>query len=368
MVVQDIDRLFSAWAPKDIAWERDNIGLQVGNRKAPVSRILVCLDCTIPVVREAVRMKANLIISHHPLLFRPPRSITPENEAGATIQELIRNGINLYSAHTNLDFTKDGTSFALADMIGLEKVDFLHKTYKLQRKIVTFVPEQDVSRVRNAMAEAGAGVIGNYRYCSFSSKGSGSFKGSELSQPAVGTKNTLEIVPEIRLEVIADQRSVPSALAALKATHPYEEPAFDVYPLENIHQEYGIGIIGTLPRPVTAQAFLRRVKRGLKAKALRHTPPASARIQRVAACGGSGAELIDVAIASGADAFVTADVKYHDFHHAAGRILLIDAGHYETENPVVSTVVRFLKQEMKRRGSTVPVSATRVSTNPIHYI
>lgn len=368
MVVQDIDRLLSGWAPKDIAWERDNIGLQVGNPKAPVARILVCLDCTIPVVREAIRLKANLIISHHPLLFRPPKSITPRDETGATIQELVRNGINLYSAHTNLDFTRNGTSFALAEAIGLHKIDFLHKTYTLQRKIVTFVPEHAVADIRRAMAEAGAGIIGNYEHCSFTSQGSGSFKGNESSRPAVGANKKLEIVPEVRLEMIADRRTVPSVIAAMKAAHPYEEPAFDVYPLENIHQEYGYGIIGTLPRPQRVPAFLRNVKRGLKAGSLRHTTPLTTYIQRVAACGGSGAELIDAAIAAGAEAFITADVKYHDFHHAAGKILLIDAGHYETENPVVGTVVKFLKQELKRRGSGISVSATRVSTNPIHYI
>lgn len=368
MNVRDIDVVFSAWAPRDIAWERDNIGLQVGNPDATVSRILVCLDCTIPVVREATRKKANLIISHHPLLFRPPKSITTRDEIGATIQELVHRGINLYSAHTNLDFTKEGTSFALAAALGLTHVDFLHKHYTLQRKIVTFVPEQDASRVRDAMAEAGAGIIGNYQYCSYSSRGYGSFKGNEASRPAVGTKNTLEVVPEVRLEMLAERRAVSSVLEAMKATHPYEEPAFDVYPLENIHPGYGAGIIGMLPRPMPVQAFLRTVKRGLQVQGLRYSNSAPRYIHRVAACGGSGAELLDTAVAAGADAFITADVKYHDFHHASGRILLIDAGHYETEFPVVNTVVKFLQRELKRRGSAIPVSATRVSTNPIQYI
>lgn len=367
MTVNDIHKLIAAWAPKDIAWERDNVGLQVGDVKAEVRGILVSLDCTERVIAEAKRRNANLIISHHPLLFRPPKAITPRDEIGSCIRALIANDINLYSAHTNLDFTKGGTSFAIADALGLRDVDFLHKSYRVQKKIVTYVPEEHADKVRNAMADAGAGIIGDYDHCSFGTIGAGSFRGNDSAKPVIGERGKLEHVSEVRLEMIANQWDVANIVTAMRSAHPYEEVAYDVYPLENTSNEYGMGIIGTLRRPMRLQPFLNLVKKALLVRALRRTESANRTIRRVAACGGSGAELVDTAIAQGADVFITADVKYHDFHHASGKVLLIDAGHYETEHLVVNNVVRRLKQEFEKMGNGVPIVAARTSTNPIYY-
>lgn len=367
MTVHDIHKLIAAWAPNDIAWERDNIGLQVGEMEAGVKGVLVCLDVTDRVIAEAKKRNTNLIISHHPLLFRPPKSITPKDQIGSCVIGLIENGINLYSAHTNLDFTRGGTSFATAEALGLRHVDFLHKSYHVQKKIVTFVPEQSVDKVRDAMAGAGAGAIGNYDHCSFGTIGAGSFRGNDSAKPAAGEKRKLEHVSEARLEMIANQWDVVNVVEAMRSAHPYEEVAYDVYPLENTSSEYGIGIIGTLERPMRLEPFLNLVKKRLHAKAIRRSMNPNNTIRRVAACGGSGAELADVAIAQGADAFITADVKYHDFHHATGKILLVDAGHYETEHLVVNAVVRKLKSDFEKMGNGVPIVATQISTNPIYY-
>lgn len=368
MKIDDIHKLIATWCPKDIAWERDNVGLQVGDAKSEVAGILVCLDCTERVVAEARRKRANLIISHHPLLFRPPKSITPGDEIGRTVRALIAANINLYSAHTNLDFARGGTSFAIASALGLKDVDFLHKPYRISRKIVTFVPEQHVNKVRDAMADAGAGVIGNYDHCSFGTLGAGSFRGNASSRPAVGKRGNLEHSAEVRLEMLANQWDVDRVLRALKSAHPYEEVAYDVYPLENASNEFGMGIIGKLHKPMRLREFLSLVKKSLNAKALRRTDGDRTMIRQVAACGGAGGELIDSAIAQKADAFITADVRYHDFHHASGNILLIDAGHYETEHLVVSAVVERLKKEFRASGTSVPTAAARTVTNPIYYV
>jgi dinuclear metal center YbgI/SA1388 family protein len=367
MTLHDLHTLLSTWAPKDIAWERDNVGLQVGEITSRVTGILVCLDVTEKVIEEARKRRANVILSHHPLLFRPPKTITPNDHTGRCIRALVAQAINLYSAHTNLDFTAGGTSFALAEALGLKDVDFLHTSYRVQKKIVTFVPEAHVEKVRDAMAAAGAGVIGNYDHCSFGTIGAGSFRGNKATTPAIGKKGVLEHVSEVRLEMLANQWDVPGVVRAMKAAHPYEEVAYDVYPLDNTSSKYGMGIIGTLKKPMRLERFLDLLKKRLHTKALRCTASPVTTIRRVAACGGAGVELVSAAVAQNADAFITADVKYHDFHDATGKILLIDAGHYETEHPVVNAVVRKLQKDFADRKITIPVTATKISTNPILY-
>ncbi|MEK9136421.1 MAG: Nif3-like dinuclear metal center hexameric protein, partial [Bacteroidota bacterium] len=318
MTVRDVQKIIEAWAPKEIAWERDNVGLQVGSPEPEVKRILVCLDATEGTIREAAAKRANLIISHHPLLFRPLRTVDLRDTEARCIEKLLSAGITLCSVHTNLDFTRAGTSFALAEKLGLAGVDFLHKDYRLSRKIVTFVPADHADRVAEAMGMAGAGRIGNYELCSFRSQGIGTFRGNESSTPTVGEKGKREHVEEIRLEMIAEKPKLNDILRAMIDAHPYEEVAYDVYPLENISQEYGMGIIGDLPRRLSESQFVAHVKRMLGSKALRYARGRRAHIHRVAACGGSGADLTAEAIRQGADAFVTADVKYHGFHEAAG--------------------------------------------------
>jgi len=368
MTVDDIHRLMGTWAPAAVAWERDNIGLQCGDPSMAVRGILVTLDVTEAIIEEAFRKRANLIVSHHPLLFRPLRAVTPATATGRCVRVLARHEIAVYSAHTNLDFTRGGTSHALAEVIGLSDVEFLETPYRLQKKVVAYVPAEQADAVAAAMAEAGAGRIGNYDSCSFRAPGTGTFRGNESSHPAVGSRGRLERVPEIRMEMIVPQWNVDRVLSAMAKAHPYEEPAYDVYPLENLSRDFGMGVIGSLREPVPLKTYLGRIKNSLGTGALRWTGNPRSVVRRVAACGGSGGDLLEAAIGAGADLFITADIKYHRFHDAAGRIGLVDAGHYETEFPVVRAVVERLGKEFQERGVRIPVFATARSTNPTHYV
>jgi hypothetical protein len=279
----------------------------------------------------------------------------------------VQSGITLISSHTNLDFTRGGTSFALAERIGLTGVDFLSRTFKLSRKVVTFVPGTHVERVASAMANAGAGRIGNYDACSFRTEGVGTFRGNQSSSPAIGEKGKLEFTGETRLEMIVEQPHLDAVVRAMKEAHPYEEAAFDVYPLDNLSREYGMGAVGELSRPLSPAEFTKSIMKSLRVRGIRCSRPRSGKIRRVAVCGGSGAELMYDALRANADAFVTADVKYHTFQEADGQILLMDAGHYETERPVVDAVVKRLESEFAKKRVHLPVHATRTSSNPIVY-
>jgi dinuclear metal center YbgI/SA1388 family protein len=367
MTVQEIMDVLEHWAPTEIAWERDNSGLQCGVRSARVRGILVTLDPTVEAVEEARRLGANMIVSHHPLLFHSLRSVDPSERVGKILALLLKYGIALYGAHTTVDFTQGGTSHVLAERLGLTGVEFLHRSHRLQRKLVTFVPRPSADRVASAMAAAGAGIIGNYDHCSFRAPGTGTFRGSAAAHPAVGQTGRLEKVEEIRLEVVVPAPRMQRVLHALRGAHPYEDVAFDIYPTENISPEYGAGVIGELLRPATLRAFLGRIKRSLRAPRLRWSGSSRTLIKRVAVCGGSGGELLEGAVAGGAQAFVTADVRYHAFRDAEGRIALIDAGHYETELPVVEAIARRLKQGITAREAAVTVRTSRTTTNPVQY-
>jgi dinuclear metal center YbgI/SA1388 family protein len=367
VTVRGIQEVMEAWAPLDIAWERDNVGLQTGDPDARVRGILVALDVTESIVTEAVRRGANLIVSHHPLLFRPLRSVTTRTSQERCLGALLRKRVALYSAHTNLDFTRGGTSFALAQALGVATEGFLRTPFRLQNKIVTYVPPSHADAVASAMALAGAGEIGEYRNCSFRGEGRGTFRGGAGSHPALGGKGTLEHVKELRLEMVAPRRAVGNIVRALTEAHPYEEVAYDVYALENTGTEYGMGTVGTLRRKVPLRTFLAMVRRTLHTPALRWSGDPRTPVHRVALCGGSGSELLGDAIAAGAEAFVTADVRYHSYHEADGRIALVDAGHYETEIPVVAAIVERLRRETLGRGERIPVHASSGSTNPVRW-
>lgn len=368
MLVEDIQEFLEHWAPKDIVWERDNVGLLVGDPKSPVKGIIVALDATDGVIEESRRRKANLLITHHPLPFKPVRSVTTRDSVGRSLQHLIKNDINLYSAHTNLDFTRGGTSFVLAEKLGLRDIGFLVKSYEVDVKIVTFAPAENVEAIAAAMSNAGAGRIGNYEQCSFRTSGVGTFMGNAQATPAVGRKLNLETVPEVRIEMLVKRRNLDAVVRAIQSVHPYEEAAYDVYPLQTKSNDYGMGAIGDLARPQKLSGFLSTVLSSLNGEGLRYAGNPSQQVRRVAVCGGSGADLMDAARSWGADVFVTADVKYHSFHEANATMALIDAGHFETEYPVVGELVKQLKSFVQQQGSAVPVQAARTSTNPVHFV
>ena len=360
-----IIKIIEDWAPKSIAWEKDNVGLQVGSLRREIKNILLCLDVDENVIDEASRKKCNLIISHHPLLFRSLKKLDVGNDKKSRIiEKLIKKNITLYSAHTNLDFTKDGVSFQLANRLKLVNQKFMINLSSNQNKLSIFVPSSHADKVAEAIHNAGAGIIGEYTNCSFRTNGTGTFKGSEKSNPNLGIKGKIEHVEEIKIEVLVDSFNLQKVIAEMKKAHPYEEVAFDVYPLANSNVNYGMGVIGELNKELSEKDFLKHVSKSLRIKNLRFTKGLKDKIKRVAVCGGSGSDLLDTAIQNNADAFVTADVKYHTFQDAEKEILLVDAGHFETEIPVLDELKKRFEKSITDKIKVYKYSG---STNPIVF-
>jgi len=363
--VTNIVQIFEEWAPQWIAWEKDNIGLQVGDTNNTVTRILVTLDVTKQIVNEAIARKAELIVSHHPLLFRPPSAITASDPIGTLVLRLAEQKIALFSAHTNLDYAQGGVNFALAEKLGLKDIRFLTPLKNSLAKIVVFVPVGHVERVLSAMTQAGAGVIGKYSSCSFGAEGTGSFYGSPASNPFLGKRRKLEFIEETRLEMIAPRGVLSGVIAAFKAVHPYEEPAYDIYFIENTNPNFGMGALGRLPKPQQLGDFLKSLKRILSVKALRYTGRLAHKIQNVAMCGGAGSDLLPDAITAKADVLITADVRYHTFQKASDTIALIDAGHWETEHVILKPIAARLRSAARVMHEPLTVFITKYKTNPI---
>lgn len=365
MRCEKIIKIIEDWAPKPIAWERDNVGLQVGSLQRNVSNILLCLDVTNKVVDEAIKNKCNLIISHHPLLFKPAKKIDIDKDRiSKIVEQLIKKDITLYSAHTNLDFTTGGVSFQLANKLKLKNQKFLFNLSSNQSKISVFVPVEFADKVAEAMHASGAGIIGEYTNCSFRAVGTGTFKGSEKSNSKYGRKGKLETVEEVKIEVLVNSFDVNKVVAAIKQTHPYEEVAYDVYPLSNSNVNYGMGVIGELESEKSPKQFLNYISKHLRIKNFRFTNGKKSKLKKVAVCGGSGSDLLESAIKSGADAFITADIKYHTFQDAENQIILIDAGHYETEIHVLEELMLRIKNSINNKIKVYKYSG---STNPIIF-
>ena len=342
----------------------DNSGLQVGNPDQDVSSALLTLDITLEVLDEAIKMGCQLIISHHPLIFKPVKSITGKSVIGAIIIKAIENGIAIYSAHTNLDVVDKGVSSKMAEKLGLEHVKVLSPLDNKLCKIVTFVPVDYFDLVRMAIFGAGAGCIGNYDLCGFGVEGSGSFRGGDGSTPFVGEVGELHIEKEIRFETVFPRDKKEAVVRALLDTHPYEEPVYDIYPLENNNINIGYGAIGYLPREIDELSFLKSLSVVFGAKGIKYSSPTGKKIKRVALCGGSGSELLEKAVASGADVFVTADAKYHTFIGAKNKILLVDIGHYESEKFSIETIQAIIIKKFPNFA----LQFSGVNSNPINYL
>ena len=368
MTCNEIFKYFEDWAPKEIAWQKDNVGLQVGSVKRKVKNILLSLELTDSVVEDAIKKNCNLIITHHPLLFHSPKKIDTLNDKNSRlIEKLIKNDITLYSAHTNLDFTRDGVSFELAKKLNLKKIDFLVNIKSNQNKLIVYVPLTHVNRISKAIFEAGGGIIGEYSNCSFKTSGTGTFRGSGKTNPSIGKKGNFEEVEEIRLEVPVNSWKLRNVLNAILKVHPYEEIAYDIYPLENSNVNYGEGVIGNLEKSLNVKTFLSYISQKLNIKNFRYTKGSKNSINKVAVCGGAGSDLIKDAVISGADAFITADIKYHTFHDFNGEILLIDAGHYETEIHSLKQVKNKLENYINSNNSNIKIFKYGGSTNPIIF-
>lgn len=363
----EIIKYLEEWAPKGIAWDKDNVGLQVGDPKIRIKNILISLDLNEEVIESAVKENCNLIITHHPILYYPLKNLDfSKNQIARMIQILVKNNITLYSAHTNLDFTKQGVSYSLAKRLQLNKIRFLKNLSQNQFKLAVFVPTSHVSKVAEAIHQSGGGIIGEYSHCSFRSNGTGTFRGSDDSNPSIGKKGVIESVEEIKLEILVDKWKLNPVIDALKKAHPYEEVAYDIYTLQNDNINYGIGAIGELNEAMKINDFLSFVSSKLKVTTLRYTKNNKKKIKSVAVCGGSCSELIEESIQQNADAFITADLKYHAFQDAESRILLIDAGHYETEVPILDEIKSRL-EKLLIENKKISVLKFKGSTNPVVF-
>lgn len=364
---KDIIKYLEDWAPKGIAWDKDNVGLQIGSPEIKVKNILLSLDLSNAVIEDAIKNKCNFIITHHPVLYHPLKNLDlSKNKTALMIEKLIKNDITLFSAHTNLDFTKHGVSHQLAKRINLKQIRFLKNLSSSQVKLAVFVPLSSINKVADAVHQSGGGIIGEYSHCSFRTSGTGTFKGSQESNPSIGSKGKIEYVEEVKLEVLVDEWNLNGVIKAMQKAHPYEEVAYDIYTLKNENINYGMGAIGKLEDDMSMREFLDFISSKLKVANFRFTTGNKKKIETVAVCGGSCGELIDEAVRQNADAFITADLRYHTFQDAEGKILLIDAGHYETEIPILDEIQKRLKTFLAK-NEKIRVLKFKGSTNPIVF-
>ena len=344
-----IAKFIEDMAPTHLAEEWDNVGLMLGSREKEVRRVMVCLDVTSRIANESADKGVDLIVSHHPLIFKGIKRINEQDPKGKIIYKLIKNDISVYSAHTNLDAAEGGINDQLAEILGLKQVRNL-KSYKRENlyKVVVFVPEESVDAVRDSMSRAGAGWIGNYSDCSFMVKGTGTFRPLENTNPYIGTHGVLEKVDEYRLETIVPQKDLNRVISAMIDAHPYEEVAYDIYPLQLKGKEYGLGKVGFLETPMTLEDFADMVKGRLNIKNVRVIGSAAGQIRKVAVFCGSFDESWSDVIKEGADILVTGDIKYHTALDIIEMgLCVMDAGHFNTEKIMVSRMVEVLRQNFK---------------------
>ncbi|NTW23145.1 MAG: Nif3-like dinuclear metal center hexameric protein [Lentimicrobium sp.] len=364
MLLKEIVHCIETIAPLPLQESYDNAGLLTGHPNDEVSGALITLDVTEAVIDEAIKLGLNLIIAHHPIIFKPLKKINGNNEVERCIIKAIKNGIALYAAHTNLDNSSEGVNAILCRKLGLDNTSILSPIQGNLRKLVMFVPESYAEKVRQALFSAGAGHIGNYDSCSFNITGNGTFRALEGTNPFVGSMGEIHTEPEIRIETIVPAWLEAKALSAAKNVHPYEEVAWDSYPLNNQSQNTGAGMSGFYKNPVTETDFIQSIKTALNTPAIRCSPFSGRKINKVAVCGGSGNFLIHDALRAGADAFVTGELKYHDYFLAEGRILLVEAGHYETEQ----FTKELLYQIVKEKFPTFALQISMIDTNPVNYL
>ncbi|HRO42103.1 MAG TPA: Nif3-like dinuclear metal center hexameric protein [Flavipsychrobacter sp.] len=364
MLVKDIISAIENFAPPHYQESYDNSGLQIGDPNMEVSGVLISLDVTEAILKEAQERNWNMIVAHHPLLFSGLKRISGRNYIERIVQYAIKNDIVIYAAHTNLDNMRGGVNAKIAEKLGLQNTAILSMKMDTLRKLYTFAPQNAADKVRNALFAAGAGDIGKYRECSFNANGTGTFKPDENSNPAIGEAGgEREWVDEVKIEVLVQKHKEVQVMKALFESHPYEEVAYEFIALQNPNQEIGAGMIGTLTEPMEEKAFLSFLKNAMKTDCIRHTELLGKPIERVAVCGGSGSFLLKDAISANADVFVTGDFKYHQFFDADGKIVIADIGHYESEQFTTELLADILKKKFPNFATLL----SNLSTNPVKY-
>ena len=364
MQIKDVTNYIEQLAPLSYAEDFDNVGLLIGNYSTKVTGVLVTLDTLEETVDEAIANNCNLIVSFHPIVFSGLKKINGNNYVERVVLKAIQNNIAIYATHTALDNVNNGVSAKMGEVLGLKNMKTLIPKKGIIKKLTTYVPSQNADNLRNKLFEEGAGNIGNYDNCSFNIEGKGSYKGNENSNPTIGKKGELMFEKETCITVTFDSFLEGKILSALFKNHPYEEVAYEVITLDNQNQHVGMGMIGELPSAMKEKDFLLFVKETFKTGCVRHSELLNKPIKKVAVLGGSGSFAIKNAMRAGADAYISADFKYHEFFKAEKSILLTDVGHYESEQFTKNLLVDYLSKKF----STFAIILSEKSTNPIHYI
>ncbi len=364
MKINEITTFLESIAPLSYQESYDNSGLLVGNKEATATGALLTIDVTEDVIAEAINKGLNLIIAHHPIIFNGLKKITQSNTIERIVTRAIKHDIAIYAGHTNFDSICMGVNKKICDKIGLQNCTILSPMQNELKKLVYFVPLKYAEKVRYALFEVGAGNIGKYDYCSYNLQGKGSFRAGLDANPFVGEIGKLHFEDEIRTEIIFPKSKQIHIISALLKTHPYEEVAYDVYPLENKYSEVGIGMVGDLPQAEDCLKFLKRVKKIFNCGIIKHTTFHKKNVKRVAVCGGSGSFKLKEAIMAQADIFITGDIKYHDFFNTENRIIMADIGHYESEQYTKELFYDLLNKKFP----TFAINFSETNTNPIKYL
>lgn len=363
MTIQNIIEILTQWAPLSYAEDFDNVGLLTGQKNQPCTGILVTLDTLEEVVDEAITKKCNLIVSFHPIVFKGLKKITTEDYVQRTVVKAIQNNIAIYALHTALDNHYEGVNAEIAAQLKLTNTSILLPKKGTLKKLNLYVPSTHKKEVLDALYSAGAGALGNYDQCSFVSEGWGSFRGNEKSQPSLGHPLKKTVVEEKQIQVIFQAHQEKQLIQNLKSAHPYETVAYEIYTTDNINPEIGMGMIGKLPNTMKARDFLLYVKKHMRCTVIRHSALQNRPIEKIAVLGGSGSFAITAAKKAKADALITADLKYHDFFQAENQLLLLDIGHYESEQFTKNLIYRYLTKKIP--NFAIVLSNTK--TNPVNY-
>ena len=370
MKIKDLYPILEELAPLAYAEDFDNVGLLVGNKENEITGILVCHDALESVVDEAITTNCNLIICFHPILFSGLKKITGKNYVEKSVIKAIKNDIAIYSVHTALDNHKNGVNKIFCDALRLKNCKILIPKTNFIQKLITYTTPENADKLRNSLFQSGAGTIGNYENCSFNSIGFSTYQGNENSNPTVGKKGELTQTDEVKIEVTFEKHLQSKILKALFSNHVYEEVAYEIYDIQNAHQNIGLGMIGELETPLSERDFLKLVKEKMQCGGIRHSKFLEKNVQKVAVLGGSGSFAIANAIAQGANAFLTADLKYHQFYESENQILIADIGHFESERYTKDYIVDFLKEKSINFApllEQVKIVLSQENTNPVKY-
>ncbi len=362
--VKDIARIIEDFAPLSLQESYDNAGLLIGNSQMEVTGVLITVDIVEAVIDEAIEKNCNMIVSHHPLIFSGLKKITGQNYIQQCVIKAIKNDIAIYAAHTNLDNVFYGVNGYFADKLGLQNKQILVPKSGVLTKLITYVPKEKAESVKQAVFNAGAGVIGNYDCCSFNVEGKGTFRANENATPFVGEKNKLHTETETRVEVVLPKYLTSKVVAEMLKAHPYEEPAFDILPLNNEWSRVGAGMVGELSEKIEAIHFLENLKEKLNLSTIRYTGDITQKIKRVALCGGSGSDFLKYAMREKADIYISGDFKYHQFFDAENQIIIADIGHFESEAHTKEIFYELISKKIP----TFAVRISDINTNPINYL